>query len=481
MLVVSKQARFLGVNGIDVIEFNCPHCGNSIKVSENVAGKSGACNKCGNTVYIPEVMSGIKDPVTPSSNFPVMIDREIQRPSNRIYLVLIYCVILFALLTSQSFPKLSMWFGWLLLALIAIYFIPILRAIPRRVMQINEDSIWQTKLKLIAIAISGVTLISASIVGSSRIAESVRLAEEKAEQEAERKSEQKRLTKKANERVVSAVKSAEIYWQYKNMAKVEETLDSASKIPNATNFKPIQELRTRIADSNIKSMVSEATEYIKEGNIERGRKVVLAALAVPHASDVTYVKKLDNHILNATDPKHNRDSLMELSDSEFQNLQKNGKLPNQLVSGYKELDSRIASLTNAHVKEIVAERKKREQERIEKERLAAIAAKEAAQKKKMMEIAVAKANQEKARIQRIERGFSSWDGSHRGLTRSIKEIMNDPSSYEHVKTVYWDRNDHLIVQTTFRGKNAFGALVINRMKAKVDLDGNVLKVIETEP
>ena len=64
------------------------------------------------------------------------------------------------------------------------------------------------------------------------------------------------------------------------------------------------------------------------------------------------------------------------------------------------------------------------------------------------------------------------------LTKVIKGSMNDPGSYEHVETVSWDMGDHLVVRTTFRGKNAFGGVVSNWVKAKTDLDGNVLEVIE---
>jgi DNA-directed RNA polymerase subunit RPC12/RpoP len=88
---------------------------------------------------------------------------------------------------------------------------------------------------------------------------------------------------------------------------------------------------------------------------------------------------------------------------------------------------------------------------------------------------------EEVRKERLQEHFSAWDGSHRGLTEMIKKSMNDPDSYEHVETVYWDKGDHLIVKTTFRGKNAFGAFVKNSVTAKVDLDGNVIKVISQEP
>lgn len=82
------------------------------------------------------------------------------------------------------------------------------------------------------------------------------------------------------------------------------------------------------------------------------------------------------------------------------------------------------------------------------------------------------------RKKKIEGQFSSWDGSHRNLAQTIKQGMNDPKSYEHVETVYWDRGDHLVVRTTFRGKNAFGGVVVNSVKAKVDLNGNVFQIIE---
>lgn len=88
---------------------------------------------------------------------------------------------------------------------------------------------------------------------------------------------------------------------------------------------------------------------------------------------------------------------------------------------------------------------------------------------------------EESRKERIEKHFSAWDGSHRGLTALIKKTMNDPSSYEHVETVYWDKGDHLVVKTTFRGKNAFGGVVTNWVMAKVDLNGNVIEVVSQGP
>lgn len=58
--------------------------------------------------------------------------------------------------------------------------------------------------------------------------------------------------------------------------------------------------------------------------------------------------------------------------------------------------------------------------------------------------------------------------------------MNDPNSYEHVKTVYWDMGDHLVVETTYRGKNAFGGLVLGRIKAKATLSGEIFEILKQE-
>lgn len=78
----------------------------------------------------------------------------------------------------------------------------------------------------------------------------------------------------------------------------------------------------------------------------------------------------------------------------------------------------------------------------------------------------------------IERQFSPWDGSNYSLERFIKNSMNDPDSFQHVNTVYWDKGTYLIVETTYRGKNAFGGLVKNFVKAKIDLRGNVTQILD---
>jgi hypothetical protein len=82
------------------------------------------------------------------------------------------------------------------------------------------------------------------------------------------------------------------------------------------------------------------------------------------------------------------------------------------------------------------------------------------------------------RQKRIEKQFSPWDGSHMKLVWYVKDNMNDPDSFEHIETSYYDKGSFLIVIMKYRGKNMYGAKVRNYVKAKVDLDGNVLNLID---
>jgi len=85
-----------------------------------------------------------------------------------------------------------------------------------------------------------------------------------------------------------------------------------------------------------------------------------------------------------------------------------------------------------------------------------------------------------SRQTQIEKHFAG-DGYHVGLVNYIKNTMHNPNSFEHVKTLYVDKGDHLIVKMIFRGTNAFGGVVTNSVVAKTDLNGNVIQIIGREP
>lgn len=82
----------------------------------------------------------------------------------------------------------------------------------------------------------------------------------------------------------------------------------------------------------------------------------------------------------------------------------------------------------------------------------------------------------------IMEDFSPWDGSYRPLEKLLKENMNDPSSYEHVETRYNTRpiKKDLLIRTTYRGKNIFGATVTVTSEAKVDAKTKKITLLSTE-
>jgi hypothetical protein len=90
--------------------------------------------------------------------------------------------------------------------------------------------------------------------------------------------------------------------------------------------------------------------------------------------------------------------------------------------------------------------------------------------------AARKAAEAEARKKRIEACFRP-DGSHRSLSAQVKEAMKNPASYEHVKTVYVDKGDYVLVKMTYRGTNSFNAVVTNAVVAKTGLDGRILEII----
>lgn len=83
-----------------------------------------------------------------------------------------------------------------------------------------------------------------------------------------------------------------------------------------------------------------------------------------------------------------------------------------------------------------------------------------------------------SRQKKIESMFSVWNGSPHGLVSLVKSSMNDPSSFKHVETKYWDMNTHLVVIMKYRGKNSFGALVLASVKAKIGINDSAVEIIE---
>lgn len=75
-------------------------------------------------------------------------------------------------------------------------------------------------------------------------------------------------------------------------------------------------------------------------------------------------------------------------------------------------------------------------------------------------------------VEREQKGFhclSSWDGSHREVTRFVKDNLKDPSSFEHVETRITPVNDsgeHALMMQ-YRANNSFGGKVIGNARATI--------------
>ena len=208
-------------------------------------------------------------------------------------------------------------------------------------------------------------------------------------------------------------------------------------------------------------LVNQAEVFISENKISDALTAFNKSKELNTVKSENSAFELEEKITKLQSAEFLKKSLADMSDSDFDLLQK-GELKTSFIN-HDELNKLfLATLQeNADQRAVyiaeVEELRKKEQEEAEKKKLEAEA---------------------NARTEMIEKQFSAWDGSHIKLTRLIKDSMNDPDSYEHVETKYWDMKDHLIVNTTFRGKNAFGGTVKNTVKAKVSLDGENIEILE---
>jgi len=66
------------------------------------------------------------------------------------------------------------------------------------------------------------------------------------------------------------------------------------------------------------------------------------------------------------------------------------------------------------------------------------------------------------------------------LLAHIKSNIHDPGSFELVDDHYVDGGDHITMVMTYRGRNGFNALRMERVGATFDLQGNIISVQEIE-
>ena len=74
--------------------------------------------------------------------------------------------------------------------------------------------------------------------------------------------------------------------------------------------------------------------------------------------------------------------------------------------------------------------------------------------------------------------FGSSSTAHVMFERAIKQTMHDPRSYQFVTSTYQDRGKYIDLTIQYRGKNAFGALVLESLTARFDIDENLIEIIK---
>ncbi len=111
----------------------------------------------------------------------------------------------------------------------------------------------------------------------------------------------------------------------------------------------------------------------------------------------------------------------------------------------------------------------------EKARLAAESERQRAREAEAEAQRKQKAVQEAAAQKAAEKrqGFhclSSWDGSHRAVKSAVEDMMRDPDSFEHVKTLIApvDENGQHELRMTYRARNGFGGMNVGIASARID-------------
>jgi len=204
-------------------------------------------------------------------------------------------------------------------------------------------------------------------------------------------------------------------------------------------------------DKKATSILEQAEDLINNEAIDEAKQLLIDKADENEFSDK--FTQLKSRIDKASDKDFQLTALGKMTDDEFKLLEEK-----RLEKTYFE-----SKALNKYFKAKLYEN------RAERERLVAERERLLAEEKAN----IAKNNRTKL----IEKQFSSWDGSHRGLTRLIKESMHNPDSYEHVETRFRDDGKSIFVITEYRGTNAFGGTVVGSISAIVDFDGNVIEVV----
>lgn len=77
--------------------------------------------------------------------------------------------------------------------------------------------------------------------------------------------------------------------------------------------------------------------------------------------------------------------------------------------------------------------------------------------------------------------LSAWDGSLPAFVDVIKENMNDPDSFEHIKTECRKTKEdspEFVITMYYRGKNAFGAKIKTSSRCIYNVDSKEITILD---
>jgi len=83
-----------------------------------------------------------------------------------------------------------------------------------------------------------------------------------------------------------------------------------------------------------------------------------------------------------------------------------------------------------------------------------------------------------ARAKQINALFKGPDGTHLNLSIIVQAGLSSPDSFQHQQTTYQDMGEYLVVSMTYQAKDNSGEMVSKLTRAKVDLTGKVISILE---
>ena len=94
-----------------------------------------------------------------------------------------------------------------------------------------------------------------------------------------------------------------------------------------------------------------------------------------------------------------------------------------------------------------------------------------------------KAQKEAKRAEDKRKGFhclSSWDGSHRGLEKHVRNAARNPDSFEHIRTSITpvDQNGEHVLFMSYRAENGFGGMSIGEIRATVNNETCIATIVQ---